>query len=48
MFRGWLDMRIVNTSLFTPRNFVVIGIIAAITHIVAKPLYNMIDSKGTE
>lgn len=37
----------INKALLTPRNFIVIGIMTLVAHIVAKPLYNIIDNKGT-
>jgi hypothetical protein len=39
-------MKIINTSLLKPRDFIVIGLIAVLTHMVAAPLYKMIDGKG--
>jgi hypothetical protein len=35
--------RLINPDLFRPRNFIVIGLIALAIHIVASPLYKMVD-----
>lgn len=36
----------INKNLISPRNFIVIGIMTMLAHIVARPLYNMVDKKG--
>jgi hypothetical protein len=36
-------MHFFNSALFTPRNFILIGVIAVMTHLVAAPIYKKID-----
>lgn len=36
-------MKLINTGLLRPRNVLVIGLIALAAHIVASPLYKLID-----
>lgn len=36
------------TSFLTPRNFIVIGLMTVVAHIAARPLYNIIDKKGSD
>lgn len=36
-------MKLINTALLTPRNIIVIGLISLGIHMLASPLYKMID-----
>jgi len=36
----------INATLFKPRNILLIAAITVATHVLAKPLYNIIDNKA--
>lgn len=38
----------INTNLLSSRNIIAITILATLSHIIARPLYNMIDKKDNE
>ena len=33
-----------NTNFVTPRNLIVIGVIATLSHVIAKPFYRLLDT----
>jgi hypothetical protein len=41
-------MSIINSSLLTPRNIVVITLITTVAHFVAAPLYKLVGNKKEE
>lgn len=43
--RAQMD-KLINTSLLSPRNLLVIGVISIVAHAVAKPLYKAVANKA--